>query len=952
MRCSLRFAILLTAALALFWAGASSAEIVQRGFADFSQGTLGNAGANLYVSHDGKIRVINQRDFNGDGYNDVLFSDDHDQFEIVDAFIYWGSPRGYTSLLPDLWRDRPLAQVAFGLMNGTPGLTRLPAFGGGKSVIADLNKDGWPDIVFCNYIHNYPGFRMAYVYWGGAQGYRPTDRTELPTRWAAGVTAADLNGDGYPELIFANQGTEAGLEAISKLEGLGSFIYWGSATGFTVDRRTEIGTHGARDVAVADINHDGRPDLAFINNGPRGSDVQIFLGRAEGYEHAVAQTVPLTDPTSIQPGDVNRDGYADLVVTASAPPQTIALGAQNAEENSASAVWILPGGADGITAKKCIRLPALRARDSLVGDFNADGWPDVAVANSGDRKTALVPSYIYWGSAAGFAPEHRTELPTLGANGVASADLNGDGHADLVFANSNDGRTYDVPSYVYWGSATGYASYMRSDLQSFGAVSVNVADLNRDGHPEVVLVNQYSGKFGQHVNSLIYWGNAHHYYSPASMTKLPSRGTYGAAAADLNADGYCDIVLCSSYTDGSYIYWGAKDGFSADHRLTVPVVGAFCCKVADLNRDGRLDLVFFGRKGEGAKNLATIFWGEPDGFSASHQTVLEFTTKRCANISVADLNHDGWLDLVCNDDYFGIMEIVWGGHEGYSTAHSWSHAANGGSLKLADLNGDGRLDFIVAGGFDAARKSRNTPTCIYWGSADGTPSFDHVVKLEAYQTCEVAVADLNRDGHLDLVAGNYMSDSTRSLPIFIYWGGADGGFSDQHRLKLPAESSCGVETLDLNQDGYPEIIVHNHLKDGRHTIHSYIYWNEAGKFDRDRRTELPTFGPHFTMMIDPGNLYSRKLEEDYVSAPLALPADPRPSRLSWQAEEPHGAKLHFQVRAAPTRADLPTVAWTPADDGRLKSIGPDDRWLQYRAMFTSPDAAAWPVLSEVRFQTP
>ena len=179
----------------------SSDVIRHAGFADFARGTAGNSGANLYVSRAGRVQVINKWDLNKDGYVDVLISNDHDVFEIVDAFIYWGTGRGVTSLLPELWRERPLAQVLFGLVENKAAVTRLPAFGGGRSVVADLNRDGYPEIIFCNYIHNYPGLRTAYVYWGSADGYKSSRRTELPTNWAAGVAAADLDGDGYPELV-------------------------------------------------------------------------------------------------------------------------------------------------------------------------------------------------------------------------------------------------------------------------------------------------------------------------------------------------------------------------------------------------------------------------------------------------------------------------------------------------------------------------------------------------------------------------------------------------------------------------------------------------------------------------------------------------------------------------------------------------------------------------------
>ena len=301
----------------------TSDVIRHAGFDDFARGTAGNSGANLYVSRAGRVQVINKWDLNKDGYVDVLISNDHDVFEIVDAFIYWGTGRGVPSLLPELWRERPLAQVLFGLMENKPAVTRLPAFGGGRSVIADLNRDGYPEIIFCNYIHNYPGLRTAYVYWGSADGYKSSRRTELPTNWAAGVAAADLDGDGYPELVFANQGVESGSEEISADTGYESYIYRGSATGFDPAHPTLLRTRGAVDVAVGDLNGDGHPDLAFINNSPRAQDVQVFWGAKEGYSDSRTQTVALADPTSIRADDVDRDGYCDLVVTGAGKRETI-----------------------------------------------------------------------------------------------------------------------------------------------------------------------------------------------------------------------------------------------------------------------------------------------------------------------------------------------------------------------------------------------------------------------------------------------------------------------------------------------------------------------------------------------------------------------------------------------------------------------------------------------------
>ena len=945
--------LLLCAALVLV--GAPNTEVIkQSGFADFAQGTLGNSGANLYVSRNGQIQVINRWDLNNDGHVDVLISNDHDVVEIIDAFLYSSKPDGFHSVLPPLWKERPVAQIALNELASKESLNRLPAFGGGRSVIADVNRDGYPEIVFCNYIHNYPGVRTAFLYWGSASGYDVAHRTELPTNWAAGVAAADLNADGYPELVFANQGVEPGSEEISPSVGHDSFVYWGSATGFSTDRRSLLPTPGARDVTVADINRDGYQDLAFITSSLDAKTLTVFWGSATGYSGQKTQSIKVPDPTSVRSADLNNDGYADVVVTTAAPMETIGFEGSARPDSSLPVAFVFFGDSQGLRRDKAVQLPTHAARGSCIGDFNKDGFQDIAIANASEGSSAKTDSFVYWGSGKGFSVERRAELPTLGASAVAAGDFNHDGNPDLIFANSNDGDTYDVPSYIYWGASSGFAPYRRAELQSFGAADVNSADVNGDGQAEILLVNQYSGHVKGKVNTHLFWGNAEHEYSVASMTDLPGSGTYDTTTADLNCDGWPDVVLSNSVGDASYIYWGNKERFSTQRRTDLPITGAFGSSAADLNRDGYLDLVFTHRVD--GKHFGTVFWGGADGYSSQHRLTLALKGRRSLSNIPVDLNRDGFLDLLFSDEYFGILHIFWGGRDGFSESRSWSKFVSGGGVELADLNGDGLLDFVVAGGFDPQTKSRNTKTRIFFGTAEGLPALENPIELDAFQSLECSIADLNRDGNLDLVLSNYMSDTTRALPLFIYWGGPSGRYSNQHRTDLPAESSAGIQTVDLNRDGYPEIIVHNHLKNGDHSIDSYIYWNSPKGFDKNRRTGLPTFGPHFSQMTDPGNLYSRKLEEEYFSAPLAIPPGKKMQRLLWKGTEPHGAKLRFQVRSAATRDGLNHASWL-GSEGESSfyevsgtelmggSIG--HTWLQYRAVFTSPDGGEWPTLSEV-----
>ena len=521
-------------------------------------------------------------------------------------------------------------------------------------------------------------------------------------------------------------------------------------------------------MAAGDFNRDGFQDLAFLNNSKTAQGIQVFWGSARGYDPARAQDMPIEAPSCIRADDVDRDGYTDLVVTGAGKPETIGFeGLDRNQQGSAHVAMVLMGSAGGFDLNRTTRLPTFDARFATTGDFNRDGHVDIAIANASRGEESQVNSFVYWGGSQGFAAARRAELPTLGATGVAAGDLNQDGFTNLVFSNANDGRTHDIPSYIYWGSAEGFAPYLRADVQTFGAASVNVADLNGDGKQDLLVVNQYSGKSKGNVYTTIFWGNRHSYYSSASMTALPGLGSYDTTVADFNDDGFVDFVLTNSYTDHAYLYWGSKDGFSETRRSNLPAPHAYGSSAADLNRDGYLDLVF--THGRGDRHAGTILWGGSAGYSEKNRIELQLKNRRSLSNNIADLNRDGYLDLIFPDEYFGDVQIYWGSANGYSEERTWVKPLSAGSIELADLNGDGFLDFVVAGGFDPVRKSRNTTTKIFRGTAEGTPSTEGVIELEGYQSIECAIADLNRDGFLDLVLSNYMSDSTRSIPLFIYW---------------------------------------------------------------------------------------------------------------------------------------------------------------------------------------
>lgn len=904
--------------------------IRQAGFGDLSKGSFTDGGRNLYVSAAGRVQTIQRWDLNQDGSLDLVFTQDTNyRTESADALIYWGSTEGFVSLFPPMWEDRPRATLFERMLTERNRFTTLPTLGGGRSRIADLNRDGFLDIVFVNLIHNYGHELNAYIYWGSRQPYSVERRTELPTLFAHGVEVGDLNGDGYPDLIFANRG-DYELEArFGARDNRESYIYWGGPAGFSPAHRSSMPTHNALDCAVGDYNGDGRLDVAFINlpvDGP--ASLSVYYNSAKGLSSDPRSESPLAAPTALRTVDLDGDRYSELCLMLRGGYSLVLKGREN-----------------GLGTNHADRLPVADAEDAVAADLNRDGFRDLVFA-SGSGSHSL----IFWGTAQGLAAQNPTALPTLSAKGVTIADFNKDSYPDVAFANQQNRVGHDVPSYIYWGSPRGFAAYLRSEVQGFGPVSIGSGDLNDDGQIDLLLVNQMSGLNPNPVNALVFWGNPHAFYSPNAMTELRNVGDGQVTSADLNDDGHPDLLLMSD------LFWGGAEGYRDSRRTVLPSEGIVLGnRVADLNRDGYLDVVIVERKKDSSQP-GRILWGGSDGFNKERSQPFALPSDTTYP-NLADLDRDGFLDLVAAD-INGKSCVLWGTAQGFdSSSPLFLETRSSSAAQIADLDGNGWLDLIFCGSVDFARKSRRSETLIYYGSGSRLFS-DLPDRLEGYTTLEAAVGDLNRDGYLDIVTGNYSAGLIRTLPVFVYWGAKEGRFNDRRRTLLPAESSAGIQLLDLDGNGYLDIVVHNHIKRGRHDFGAYIYWGDAEGFDLKRRAHLPTTATHMSNMTDIGNVYTRRLEEEYLSAPIRKSERTRFFRLHWKAETPRGTSVRLQVRSAEAKEQLKQQPWNgPAGASFFTSSGeslpPGARerpWLQYRVLLISPDGSNSPSLTEVSLE--
>ena len=336
-------------------------------FEDFSRGTLADGGANLYVSRAGTVEMIHRWDLNNDGFLDLFVGQDHNQVESEDVLIYRGGPRGFRSLLPDLPEHQPLGKLLSQIRKREAGVTRLPSKGGGRSLLVDLNQDGYLDLVFCNFIHNYGVETDAMIYWGSREGFRPDRRTLLPTLLGSAVAAADFNRDGFVDLAIANHGIE-GWKRFGTAQHLESYIYWNGPTGFSSQRRAVLPSVSALDVAAGDLNRDGFPELLFVNNNSEEKSVYLYWGGPAGFSVERRERMEGGDPVGLRLADLDRDGTPDLVVTH--------------RDNRAQ---LFKGGPQGFAGEPWAELPTAGAVRCAVAELNRDGFPDLILANRGQQ---------------------------------------------------------------------------------------------------------------------------------------------------------------------------------------------------------------------------------------------------------------------------------------------------------------------------------------------------------------------------------------------------------------------------------------------------------------------------------------------------------------------------------------------------------------------------------------
>ena len=556
----------------------------------------------------------------------------------------------------------------------------------------------------------------------------------------AGFTIDDVNGDGVPDIM---------MPTITSTTNPGVVIFTGSVTTllgkgdgtFTTGPVSSVAWTNSLLPLTGDFNGDGKKDLligATVLFG--GGDGTFTAGPTN---NAMAST--LTSNTFVgAAADLSNKGKLDVVISV---PGSIA---------------IFNGNGDGTFQAGPVYAGLADSEQVTITDIDGDGVPDIFLGTStgglytlGGYDTPIPFFQVLMGRGDGtfvdsaFYQQGTFNIPGSDTNNslqIASADFNGDSKADVLVLNRNNVGTSPSSLLVLPGDGKGNLGVPITSSINLAPTMVVAADMNHDQKLDAVMIGLGIDET-QKVSVLISQGNG---TFAAEQDYTLGTAANSLAVGDFNGDGFMDVAV-SEGTAGVFVLLGRSDGTLGTAKQIDPS-NAVDVVAGSLTADGRTDLIVVdGGVAGGQAGALVVYLGDADG---------SFTAATTPTTSAAT----------------------------YSVAG------------LGDLNHDGKLDLIVAGGVAGTNGNPGTLNAYtLLGNGDGTFQAANTLALADGEATSIAFADFNKDGNLDVTLG----DPNNYTEVLL--GNGDGTLSEG--LIALGQRPATVGTADLLGNSYPEVLV-------------------------------------------------------------------------------------------------------------------------------------------------
>ena len=596
--------------------------------------------------------------------------------------------------------------------------------------------------------------------------------------WSHPFVAADLDDDGRTEIVMAG---DYFSEIVAARYANGGF-----------DQKQVLARfdRGTADAVAADVDGDGRTDIVALV----GTQLISVVAAGDGTFRTV--NTPLANLSllygHLATGDFDGDRRADIAVldewelsfqialgsgdgrfTVRAPtplPRRMTGAAVVDMDDNGKADLVFVDGvelavyADANT--RGVRMTAGQPTSTAVADFDLDGHNDLVVGNATGASIFL--------SSEAFASFGTVPLP-LGTEKssapLLAADFTGDGRPDIAAFSVLSG---DVTLLV--AREDGTFSTGRSFAVSQWSSHIHSIAGDFDGDGDQDLARSGFDAFQIALNR----GDGVFDAAPSYATRPDARGI---ATGDLNHDGRDDLIVLGNSLD---VRVADSEGLLGTPRNVPLRYGVAAGIIGDFNEDGHPDLFTAG--------LDMFLAGKGDG---TFQVPLEFPyyPRFITDIAKGDMNNDGHIDVVVAYEFKSIAIYR---SRGDGTFERSEYPLDGypWKVKLRDINEDGFLDVVIAGG-----DAQQTPSIMLLPGYGGTLGSLVNAGVELDEQRPLEVFDTDGDGHLDIVSVSGDNDA-----LLVLHGRGDGTF---HAKRIPYDffGSWGVAAADLTGDGITDLVL-------------------------------------------------------------------------------------------------------------------------------------------------